>query len=182
MTETGYIVSVFNEVLAKFPALEYSSVHLVHGALKGATMNARPVISDLFKPQNRRYQVIVAKHVRDSGSMRVADLPKEVLKGWFAHELGHIMDYRNQSSLQMVLFGLKYLASDSFRRQAEHVADQYAIRYGFHSEIISAKEFILENELLTPAYKDKISKYYMSIDQVRWHTENPHSLENLFMG
>ncbi|MEJ2003808.1 MAG: hypothetical protein P8X57_02335 [Cyclobacteriaceae bacterium] len=178
-----YIDSVFNEVLSRFPYLRETDVSIVHTSLKGATMNARPVISSSsFISGISKYQIIVSRHVRDSGEIRVGELSRDVLSGWFAHELGHIMDYQKKSALGMVWFGVKYLISDRFRTKAEHTADQYAIRYGFHDEIIAAKRFLLENDLVTPAYRQKISKYYMTIDQVRWHTDNPHTLENLFVG
>lgn len=177
-----YIASVFNKVLSRYPALQESTVLLKHAPLKGATMNARPVLSpaSVFKGITS-YQIIVAEFVRDSSELRVGELPEEVLSGWFAHELGHVMDYLNRSFAGMIVFGGQYLFSGKFRRKAEFVADQYAIRHGFHEEIIAAKRFILEHELLDPAYKEKISKYYMPIEQVRWHSDNPHTLENLFM-
>jgi len=179
----SYVETVFKTVLSEFSYLHNVEVQLVCQPLKGATMNARPVISSgSFISGITRYQVLVSKHVRDTDNIQVANLPENVLSGWFAHELGHIMDYQKRTLWGMVRFGVAYLLSDSFRMKSEHVADQYAIRYGFHDEIIATKRFILENDLLTSAYKEKISRYYMTIDQVRWHTDNPHSLENLFVG
>ncbi len=146
-------------------------------------MNARPVLSfRRFFLGCHSYEVITGDYVKDSSDMEVNTLPEEVLRGWFAHELGHIMDYRDRTSLGLVMFGLRYLWSRRFRRRSEYVADQYAIRHGFHEEIIAAKRFILENDLLTPEYKAIIDKYYMPIHEVQWHTDNPHALENLFIG
>jgi len=32
----------------------------------------------------------------------MADIPKEVLNGWFAHELGHLVDYEGYSDFRMI--------------------------------------------------------------------------------
>ncbi len=171
---------IFSRVLSSYPSLRDQQVEMVRRRLRKATMNARPVFgwgSMLIKI--KAYRIIVADYVRDTGDLQVEDMPEEVLEGWFAHELGHVMDYQGRSAWQMVLFGLRYLYSDSFRRKAEYRADQYAIRHGFQEEIIAAKRFILEHDLLSQDYKDKISKYYMPVEEVRWHTENPQPLRNI---
>lgn len=178
------VQNIFDSVLSEFKLLHgKKEVSLLRATLKNATMNARPIISFRgFILGDHSYQVITGKYVKDSTDMPVNSLPEEVLRGWFAHELGHIMDYRNRSSLGLIWFGIRYLSSSTYRRRSEYIADQYAIRHGFHEEIITAKRFILENDLLTPEYKAIIDKYYMPIHEVQWHTDNPHSLENLFIG
>ena len=74
-----------------------------------------------------------------------------------------------------MVFGLRYLLSEKFRRQTEHEADFIAIDHGFHKEILATKKFILEHELLQPKYKDKILKYYLSSEAVKERVlENVH--------
>ncbi len=130
-------------------------------------MLAQPVINfrSIFSGVSS-YRVKVAEFVRDSEVIRVNELPQEVLIGWFAHELGHVVDYEDYSVPQMIGYGIRYLISEDFKRAVEHKADEIAIRHGFRDEILITKRFILHHELLAEDYKEKIRKYYMPIEAV----------------
>lgn len=157
----------FDTVLQAYEALHEYTIILKQKPIRGSTMQAQPIISpiSLFNGV-KRYQVSLAHHVRDSEEIRVEELPKEVLVGWFAHELGHLVDYTAYSNWGMVRYGLRYLQSEKFRRQAEHHADYLAIAHGFHQEILATKRFILSHDLLDEGYKAKIRKYYLSAEEV----------------
>lgn len=127
-------------------------------------MQAQPVIdlSQVFGTK-RGYRLDVAEKVLDSGELNVADLPEEVLKGWFAHELGHMVDYENHSNFGMIAYGIKYSLSDEYKRDREHEADSISIQHGFKKEIIATKKHLLENNFISPKYQDQLKKFYMSI-------------------
>ncbi|PTM05859.1 MAG: hypothetical protein DA405_02050 [Bacteroidetes bacterium] len=172
--ENEKIKNSFLEVMRRYTELHNSEVTLVQGPLKSSTMQAQPVIklAHLFS-ETQKYHVKLAHLVRDSKELKVADLPAEVLTGWFAHELGHLVDYRPYNNFQMILFGLKYVFLKSFKKEAEHAADYIAIRHGFRSEIIATKRFILENDLLEESYKAKIRRYCMPIEEAEvWEHEH----------
>ena len=149
---------------------EYKELHdygfdVIQSNLSSSTMQAQPVIelSDIFG-KNRRYKLDVAERVMGSNDLYIADLPTNVLRGWFAHELGHIVDYENHSNFGMVTYGIRYVLSDKFKREREHEADSIAIRHGFRTDVIAAKKYILENDFISPAYQAQIKKYYMTIN------------------
>ncbi len=154
----------FLEVLKKYDDLNDQKFIVVQKKIAGSTMQAQPIIklSRLFS-NKRKYKVKVATYVRDSENIRVADLPEEVLKGWFAHELGHVVDYEPFSNFQMIGFGLKYLFSSEYKRKVEYSADYRAIERGFTEEILASKRFILEQDLVSEKYIEKISKFYLPI-------------------
>lgn len=155
---------VFLEVWQEYNSLHDYGFDVTQSELSSSTMQAQPVIdlSELFG-NSRRYRLDMAEKVMDSGDLYLADLPEDVLRGWFAHELGHIVDYENHSNFGMVTYGIRYLLSDQFKREREHDADSIAIRHGFRTDVIAAKKYILENDFISPAYQDQIRKYYMSI-------------------
>lgn len=160
------ISDTFQEALAKYPILHAYQIELKQQKIKASTMQARPVFdlkSLLFGFSH--YRITLNEQVRNQKELFVRDLPVSVLRGWFAHELGHIVDYLDRSPLAMLLYGLKYLLFSSFRRNAEWEADRIAIKYGFREDILATKRFILEHELLDHRYKERIRKYYMSIDE-----------------
>ena len=155
------------EVFNRYDALHQYDITLVQKRIKSSTMQAQPIISfkSLFTGV-KRYQIKLALYVKDSEEILVSDLPEEVLTGWFAHELGHVVDYEPRSNFGMVIYGLRYVFSDKFKREAEHAADNIAVRNGFAADIIATKRYILENDFLGDRYKSIINKYYMSIDDV----------------
>jgi len=176
--ENSHIQNAFLEVVREYEALHDFRIELVQKPVKKSTMQAQPVITlKGFFSGIKTYRIQVAEFVRDSDSLKVEQVPCEVLKGWFAHELGHIVDYAPYSNFGMIGFGLKYITSDKFKREAEHRADQIAIDHDFHHEILATKNFILKNELLENAYKAKILKYYMSIEEVELCIEDKVPLE-----
>ena len=157
----------FLKVMSRYESLHDYHITLKQKKIKSSTMQAQPVIklSSLFG-KIKTFQVKLAVFVRDSEKIKVEDLPEDVLTGWFAHELGHLVDYQPFTGWQMIGYGLKYVFSQNFKRQAEYRADYVAIKNEFHEEIIASKRYILENDFLGEDYKSKIKKYYLSVEQV----------------
>lgn len=158
------IQQAFLDVWQEYKELHSYGFDVIQNRLSSSTMQAQPVIelSDIFG-KNRRYKLDVAEKVLDSDNLFLADLPDNVLRGWFAHELGHIVDYENHSNIGMVTYGIRYVLSDKFKREREHEADSIAIRHGFRKDVIAAKKYILENDFISPDYQNQIKKFYMSI-------------------
>jgi len=98
----------FTEVLWRYKELHDCEITLVQSPIKSSTMQAQPIVklANLFG-QTKKYRVKLALLVRDSKSIKVADLPADVLTGWFAHELGHIVDYHTRNNFHMLFFGFK---------------------------------------------------------------------------
>lgn len=158
------IKKAFLEVWQHYKSLHQYGFEVVQKRLSGSTMQAQPVIdlSQVFSTK-RGYRLDLAEKVLDSKELSVADLPEEVLKGWFAHELGHMIDYENHSNVGMIAYGIRYTLSDEYKRDREHEADSIAIRHGFKKEIIATKKYLLENDFISPKYQDQLKKFYMSI-------------------
>lgn len=165
--ENEKIKACFETVLEAYEILHPYPITLEQRPIRNTTMQAKPIIGffDLFG-KNKRYKVNLARYVSDSEDIAVRKLPDDVLTGWFAHELGHLVDYEQHSNLGMVRYGIRYLTSHRFKRQAEHTADLIAVQHGFRDEIIATKRFILEHDLLGDDYKSRIRRYYMSVEDV----------------
>jgi len=173
--EESHVRQAFLEVFTKYEKLHTYEITLIQEELKKSTMQAQPIIGlgNLFTDK-KRYKVQLAQTVRDAEDLIIAEVPTAVLKGWFAHELGHIVDYEIRSNMNMVGYGLKYTFSDKFKKACEHQADSIAIEHGFHEEIIATKKYLLQNELVPEAYKEKLRKFYMPISGVEMCLkENP---------
>src|SRR5690625_4767656 len=86
--------------------------------------------------------------------------------GWLGHELGHVMDYRSRSGFGMMIFGLRYLYSKNYLKEAERRADSFAIRHGMGNYIIATKNFILNHSDISEKYKDRIRRLYLSPEEI----------------
>lgn len=167
----------FLKVLSHYPSLHKYDIEVKRKKVKSATMQAQPVFSfkGLFGGA-KKYKIKLGKYVQDSDNIAINDLPEEVITGWFAHELGHLVDYESYSGGQMIWYGLKYLLSGNFRKKVEYEADYIALKSGFYEEILAAKKFVLENNI-GKDYLDRIREFYLSIEDVQAYVEDEALLQ-----
>lgn len=157
------------KALSHYPELKKTSIRFVFTRkLKSSIMAARPVVKSLLGPRRKRvYEILISPNFKLTHSIppihRVDD---EVITGWIGHELGHIMDYENRSTLAVARFGLLYWLSKRYIRKAERVADTFAVNRGMGSYILATKDFILGHAELPQKYKDKIARLYLSPDDI----------------
>lgn len=152
-----------------YPELEDAAIELrFKKNIKKSTMQARPKFSSFFRSKkNREYVILISEKFKISDKeFSTKDIPSDILIGWIGHELGHIMDYQNRSKLNLIWFGIKYLFSDNHIIEAERAADTYAVDQGMETYILKTKDFILNHAEITPSYKLRIEKYYLSPEEI----------------
>lgn len=166
-TDAEHLKDCFREAHRGFPELQNRHITVRKLNLKQTTMRAQPVINHrFFSGKRRQYYIDFSDRMSANDHLKVEKLPREVLVGWFAHELGHVMDYLYRSSWDLIQFGIGYYLFHNFRIGAERKADIYAIAHGFADHIITTKKYILEKSNLPDDYKRRIETYYMSPDEV----------------
>ncbi|TXF89053.1 hypothetical protein FUA23_12260 [Neolewinella aurantiaca] len=157
----------FAETLARYPELHNRPIYLRKLSMKRSTMRAQPIINwSFFRRATRHYRVDFSDHLDVTKHVIVQDLPKEVVVGWFAHELGHIIDYLNRPVLGMISFGLGYALWSRYMRKAERIADTIAVEHGFGDEVRATKAYLLQHATLPFNYKRRLNKYYLSADEL----------------
>lgn len=164
-----FLTVPFERARSQYPELEGVDIRLRWLGKPGrSTMTARPAIFSLFKGRrSRKYVIRVSPTVQFGNKCKSLDvLPPDVLEGWFAHELGHVVDYTRYSALGLLGFGLKYLFSPSFRRAAEFRADYHAVSNGMQDSILRTKNFILHEADIPQAYKARIRRFYSSPEEI----------------
>ncbi|TXB65538.1 hypothetical protein [Phaeodactylibacter luteus] len=158
---------LIEQVYERFSPLHPYELEVRQHRLRKTTMNAQPVVDARFwQKARRRYRINIGEYLQLPGQINLAGLPREVMSGWLAHEMGHLCDYRERSAWGMMKFGIGYWWLANYRSGAERQADLYAIRQGFGDELQATKIYILEQSPLPDAYKSRIRKYYMSVDEV----------------
>lgn len=170
--ENEKIKRCFTNVLKQYENLHQYNIHLHQKQLGNSTMKAQPIIkmSNLFT-EVKEYKITLGYCVMDSDTL-VENIPDIVLEGWFAHELGHISDYEQYSNFRMVIYGIKYVLSSSFKKKVEHDADYIALKKGFKKEIIATKKYILLGGLFSDRYISNINKYYLPLESIEKEPED----------
>ena len=155
--------------LSFYPELKNTTISFIFKTdIWTSVMQAQPVPTTLLgKRKNRRYRINISEYFKlISTQIPIEEIPDEVMIGWIGHELGHILDYEGMSNGGMVSFGYRYYFSPSFVKHAEMVADSLAVERGMGNYIVATKRFILNHAELPQAYKDKISRLYLSPDVI----------------
>mgnify|MGYP006945861185 FL=1 len=126
-------------------------------------------IPSLFrKKEKRAYQIIMRKDFflknRQFANGRI---PSEVKIGWLGHELGHVLDYKDRNSLNLVWFGIMYYFSKSFLKKAEITADRNTVEHGMIKELVTSKEFGRDPKYFPMSYVNKLNGLYPSVADVK---------------
>lgn len=170
----NFVRNCFRKALQGYPELAERKITLLMRPVARTNMRAQPVIDFyFFNKKRRRYKIEISNHPNFARYLSLEDLPETVLVGWFAHELGHVLDYLHRSAWNMIKFGLGYWWFHNFRIGAERKADVFAIQNGFADEVIATKKYILEQSSLPNRYKDQIRKYYLSAEEIAMMVDHP---------
>ena len=163
------IASEAQVALSHYPELATTPIEFKFKKhIKKSTMQAQPKFSSVFKSKKKRsYKILISEKIKIADSVYYTkDIPSEIMIGWLGHELGHVMDFRQRSGLNLIGFGIRYLTSKKFIRGAERRADSYAVNHGMEKYILATKEFILEKAGLSPKYVERIKNFYLSPEEI----------------
>lgn len=136
--------------------------------IKKSTMQAQPKFNTLLRSRNKRAYVILIKAIFElnTTSKPIQELPEDVLIGWFGHELGHIMDYETKTNNQLISFGYNYLFSENTLKNAERIADSFAVSHGMRDYLMTTKNYILNDADIPEDYKKRIRDLYVSPEEL----------------
>lgn len=136
--------------------------------IKKSTMQAQPDFKSLFRRRSKRkYYIFISEKFKISGEeFKTINVPTDVMVGWIGHELGHIMDYENRGTLNLIWFGIRYLYMEKHIVEAERAADTFAVRQGMEDYILATKNFILNHADIDENYKKRIARYYLSPEEI----------------
>lgn len=116
-------------------------------------MNAFPRFS-----MEKGYRIILNRGKKDAF---LAELNFNDMKGWFAHELGHIPRYmKKQSMKEFASFTAKYLLNQEYKLCAEREADLEAFKHGLGLELLISAKKSFVSDTMPKSYK-KFEKFYI---------------------
>lgn len=161
------VQEAFLQAYEPYKILHSHPIYIRRLPVSKTTMRAQPVINwQFWSRKSRHYRIDISNHTELEKHIPIPDLSHEVLVGWFAHELGHIVDYQTRNPLDLIRLGIGYLTMPTYRIGVERQADIYAIEHGFADFLLATKKFILEQSSLPNSYKKRIERFYMSPDEI----------------
>jgi hypothetical protein len=174
---TAYAQHIFPDEIAKeakialshYPQLANTPIEFKFKKhIRKSTMQAQPEFLSVFKRRKHRsYRILISERIKIADSVYFTkDIPSEIMIGWLGHELGHVVDFEQRSGLNLIGFGIRYLASKKYIRGAERRADSYAVKYGMEEYILATKEFILKKAGLSQKYINRIKDLYLSPEEI----------------
>ncbi|HAA16203.1 MAG TPA: hypothetical protein DCE41_32660 [Cytophagales bacterium] len=156
--------------LAFFPELANTPVRFEYSHISVQSfMLAQPVVNlRFFSKRHRQYRIRIKKSLVVNEEQYSEKYPRhEVLVGWLGHELGHILDYKDRSAFNLMMFGLRYHFFPAFLKKAEITADKNAVREGLVNHLLLSKAYGREPSVFSKSYIKKLNQLYPSLEEVR---------------
>ncbi|MEI8048921.1 MAG: hypothetical protein WCI92_16180 [Bacteroidota bacterium] len=140
--------------LCYYPELAHVRIWVSCKSIK-KTMNSRPTPLNIFrKRSNRVYHIIVNSNEGKNKGLSYSELSFNIKTGWFGHELAHICAYEKMSTLQTILFAIKYIGSKKYIRMVERNTDLATIEHGLAYPLYDGTEYLLRNKFISEKYKE----------------------------
>ena len=152
-------------VLYNYSELENTTIIFREDGIKH-TMQSRPKLSFLFLPKAKHiYQIIMNNGTTEKNGIPVANLNSTQLEGVLAHELAHIVDYKNKTDFGIIFLGVGYLFKNS-RINTEKRVDRITIDSGFGRELISFSLYASNPNNTNVMYQKIKQKSYYSLEEL----------------
>jgi len=124
--------------LQSYPELRETRIQFISVEKNKTAHQAIPKLSTLFLPKSLRvYQIKMTYHLEgavDSTSYRNLTYDSQI--GVLGHELAHILDFVDESSIQLIRKGLDYLNDEQYRVEYERATNCIAINRGLKDKIM----------------------------------------------
>ena len=113
-------------------------------------MVARPKGMNVFRGKGKRHYII---YINDFPTAKISpdSVSFNAQIGVIGHELAHLVDYENTSSLKMLYVGLSYL-NKKFRAQFERATDLRTINHGLLWQCYDFALYVHNNSIAPTEY------------------------------
>lgn len=166
-------------VLNKYPEIANmgNRVYFVKGNI-ATTMATQPKVNmNVFDRKTRDY-VIIINNNKNQSTFNFYELDEVYQVAWIAHEFGHIIDYKNRSSLSLIGMGVNYLLNPSFKKAVELFATKSAVYHGFGAETHRSTSFSFNSLSISDSYKKQMEESYLDPNGINKLIEEYESLCN----
>lgn len=154
--------------LMHYPELKDTKIVIKSKDLN-STMVARPKGLNVFRRKGKRKYVI---YINNTPSVKVPvdSVSFNAKIGVIGHELGHILDYNNKSSLRIIANGFGY-SSKKFRAKFERATDQRTIDHGLGWQCRDWSYYVYHYKNTPPEYLEYKKEVYMNWEEIEGQLE-----------
>lgn len=154
--------------LSYYPELKDLHIEFIRSNIK-TTMACRPTTASLTKRYNREYIITIDNDDEGQG-ITLGEVPYNAQIGVIGHELGHILDYENRSSVNIAGLGVDY-ATGHYPPDFEKGVDKLAIKRGLGWQLLDWSDFVLNKSKASKEYKDFKRKTYLTPEEIKKQIE-----------
>ncbi len=157
------IFKIFNNTKSRFVELHDVNIEMKPIPMYLATMNCRPAVTSFLFPFKKHNYIISVNSKKNFSrySIPIDSLNETMVTGWFAHELGHIVQYQKMNRGEFIIFPFKYFFNLNFRKKFEIEATDIARKIGFGNEFSEVEKFLRDDERVNKKYQERFKKFYM---------------------
>ena len=150
--------------LSFYPELKNTKISFKRRELK-TTMVARPKGINVFRAKGKRHYII---YINDYPSSKVSpdSVSFNAQIGVIGHELAHLVDYEQTSSLKMLIVGFSYL-NKKFRTKFERATDLRTINHGLLWQCYDFAMYVHNSSIAPAEYINYKKKFYMSPEEIK---------------
>jgi len=150
--------------LSFYPELKHTTISFRRRELK-TTMVARPKGIEVFRGKGKRHYII---YINDFPSAKVSpdSVSFNAQVGVIGHELAHVVDYEQISSLKMLFVGFSYL-NKKFRAKFERATDLRTINHGLLWQCYDFALYVHNSKNAPAEYITYKKKFYMSPKEIK---------------
>ena len=150
--------------LSFYPELKNTKISFKRRELK-TTMAARPKGIEVFRGKGKRHYII---YINDFPSAEVSpdSISFNAQVGVIGHELAHIVDYEQVSSLKMLYIGISYF-NKKFKRKFERATDLRTINHGLLWQSYDFALYVHNSKNAPAEYITYKKEFYMSPKEIK---------------
>jgi hypothetical protein len=150
--------------LSFYPELKNTKISFRRSELK-TTMVARPKGMNVFRGKGKRHYII---YINDFPTAKISpdSVSFNAQIGVIGHELAHLVEYENTSSLKMLYVGLSYF-NKKFRAKFERATDLRTINHGLLWQCYDFALYVHNSKNAPAEYITYKKKFYMSPKEIK---------------
>ena len=175
-----HLEEVFYQTISFYPELQQTYIIVVENKFYGIqhTLRAYPPLLSLFnKAKNRVYPIVI--NTNKGIPISFYDLSKDQQQGILAHEMAHILEYSQLTSIQLVQFSLRFTFSKTFTEHMEKNIDKTAIARWCGESILSQRIFFAQQSN-DQAHTEYVDKIYLNPEQIQEEMKKyPHIYKDI---
>ena len=150
--------------LSYFPELTDDHIKFKFSSINSTARTTLTFLS-LFKKMNKQFMIYINDDIQNTG-MLLCLLPFDAQVAVIAHELAHVVDFKNRNFSGMIRWGANYLFEKDIAK-IEKDADKMVIEHGLGWQLYHWADFVLNHSASNKHYLKIRKERYLSPNEIK---------------